>query len=44
MLIVDDHAPNRLLLERQLERLGIAVDTAENGARALKPCCATRQT
>lgn len=36
VLIVDDHAPNRLLLERQLERLGIAVDTAENGALALE--------
>jgi two-component system sensor histidine kinase EvgS len=36
VLIVDDHAPNRLLLQRQLERLGIAVDTAQSGALALE--------
>ncbi|MFJ1252532.1 ATP-binding protein [Cupriavidus sp. CuC1] len=36
VLIVDDHAPNRLLMERQLERLGVAVDTAENGVLALQ--------
>lgn len=36
VLVVDDHAPNRLLMERQLERLGFAVDTAGNGAIALQ--------
>ncbi|MDR3380627.1 ATP-binding protein [Cupriavidus basilensis] len=36
VLVVDDHAPNRLLMARQLERLGITVETAENGAVALQ--------
>ncbi|MGO4330944.1 transporter substrate-binding domain-containing protein [Cupriavidus sp. 2TAF22] len=36
VLVVDDHAPNRLLLVRQLERLGIASCTAEDGALGLQ--------
>lgn len=36
VLIVDDHAPNRLLMARQLERLGLSVATSENGAIALQ--------
>ncbi|WP_454727087.1 MULTISPECIES: ATP-binding protein [Cupriavidus] len=36
VLVVDDHAPNRLLLVRQLQRLGIASCTAEDGALGLQ--------
>ncbi|MDF3836012.1 transporter substrate-binding domain-containing protein [Cupriavidus basilensis] len=36
VLVVDDHAPNRLLLARQLERLGIAVDAAVDGEQGLR--------
>lgn len=35
VLIVDDHATNRLLLERQLLRLGCSVASATNGNAAL---------
>jgi CheY-like chemotaxis protein/HPt (histidine-containing phosphotransfer) domain-containing protein len=34
-LVVDDHAINREVLVQQLELLGIAADTARNGAEAL---------
>ena len=36
MLVVDDHPINREVLVRQLELLGIAADTAEDGAAGLK--------
>ncbi|WP_420993043.1 ATP-binding protein [Cupriavidus sp. 30B13] len=36
VLVVDDHAPNRLLLVRQLQRFGIASSTAEDGAQGLR--------
>ncbi|SOZ38170.1 PAS domain-containing sensor histidine kinase [Cupriavidus neocaledonicus] len=35
ILVVDDHAPNRLLLQRQLEHLGHRVSTACDGREAL---------
>ena len=35
ILIVDDHPVNRKLLSRQLAKLNVAVDTAENGLEAL---------
>ncbi|MEM5277805.1 ATP-binding protein [Cupriavidus taiwanensis] len=35
ILVVDDHAPNRLLLQRQLEHLGHRVSTAGDGREAL---------
>ncbi len=35
VLVVDDHAPNRLLLKWQLEHLGHRVDTAADGREAL---------
>ncbi|MCY1302144.1 Sensor histidine kinase RcsC [compost metagenome] len=35
ILVIDDHAPNRLLLQRQLEHLGHHVATAENGRDGL---------
>ncbi|CAG9167717.1 Virulence sensor protein BvgS [Cupriavidus laharis] len=35
VLVVDDHPPNRLLLQRQLEHLGHRVDTAADGSEAL---------
>ncbi|KWR85142.1 hybrid sensor histidine kinase/response regulator [Cupriavidus sp. IDO] len=35
ILVVDDHAPNRLLLQKQLERLGHHVVTATDGSDAL---------
>lgn len=35
VLVVDDHAPNRLLLTWQFEHLGHRVDTAANGREAL---------
>ncbi|CAG2145736.1 Virulence sensor protein BvgS [Cupriavidus numazuensis] len=36
ILVVDDHAPNRLLLKWQLEHLGHRVDTAADGSEALE--------
>lgn len=36
LLIVDDHPVNRKLLSRQLAKLNIEVDTAENGEQALQ--------
>src|SRR5262245_30832892 len=36
VLVVDDHPINREVLVRQLELLGIAADTAEDGAAGLK--------
>ncbi|HEF4761169.1 TPA: transporter substrate-binding domain-containing protein [Pseudomonas putida] len=38
VLVVDDHAANRLLLCQQLEFVGHRVETAEDGARALYLC------
>ncbi|MBB2917122.1 PAS domain-containing hybrid sensor histidine kinase/response regulator [Cupriavidus alkaliphilus] len=35
ILVIDDHAPNRLLLQRQLEHLGHRVSTAHDGREAL---------
>ena len=35
ILVIDDHAPNRLLLQRQLEHLGHRVSTACDGREAL---------
>lgn len=35
ILVIDDHAPNRLLLHRQLEHLGHRVSTACDGREAL---------
>ncbi|MDM0011584.1 response regulator [Variovorax sp. J22P168] len=35
VLAVDDHPANRLLMQRQLEHLGLACDLAENGESAL---------
>ncbi|WP_265920820.1 PAS domain-containing hybrid sensor histidine kinase/response regulator [Cupriavidus nantongensis] len=35
ILVIDDHAPNRLLLQRQLEHLGHRVSTACDGCEAL---------
>jgi two-component system sensor histidine kinase EvgS len=35
ILVIDDHAPNRLLLQRQLEHLGHCVSTAGDGREAL---------
>ncbi|MDQ0138815.1 PAS domain-containing sensor histidine kinase [Cupriavidus necator] len=35
VLVIDDHAPNRLLLQRQLEHLGHRVSTASDGREAL---------
>lgn len=35
ILVIDDHAPNRLLLHRQLEHLGHRVSTACDGCEAL---------
>lgn len=35
ILVIDDHAPNRLLLQRQLEHLGHHVSTACDGREAL---------
>lgn len=35
ILVIDDHAPNRLLLQRQLEHLGHRVSTARDGREAL---------
>lgn len=35
ILVVDDHGPNRMLLERQLRRFGATVTTAVNGDLAL---------
>jgi two-component system sensor histidine kinase EvgS len=35
-LIVDDHPTNRLLLQRQMNTLGYAVETAEDGEQALR--------
>nr|ACP17944.1 putative multi-sensor hybrid histidine kinase [Pseudomonas nitroreducens] len=36
VLVVDDHAANRLLLSQQLEHLGHQVDVASDGAEALQ--------
>jgi signal transduction histidine kinase/ActR/RegA family two-component response regulator/HPt (histidine-containing phosphotransfer) domain-containing protein len=36
VLAVDDHPTNRALLKRQLNTLGYAVETAENGVEALR--------
>ncbi|MCJ1887886.1 transporter substrate-binding domain-containing protein [Pseudomonas sp. LA21] len=36
VLVVDDHAANRLLLSQQLEHLGHQVDVASDGAQALQ--------
>ena len=36
ILIVDDHPVNRKLLSRQLAKLNVAVETAENGLEALQ--------
>ena len=36
VLAVDDHPVNRLVLQRQLERLGYASEAAENGREALQ--------
>lgn len=36
VLVVDDHAANRLLLTQQLEHLGHQVDVASDGAQALQ--------
>jgi PAS domain S-box-containing protein len=36
ILLVDDHVTNRMVLARQLNVLGYAVETAENGAQALE--------
>ncbi|MGX0936773.1 two-component system, NarL family, sensor histidine kinase EvgS [Cupriavidus metallidurans] len=36
VLIVDDHAPNRILLQRQLEKLGHCAVTASDGCEALE--------
>jgi signal transduction histidine kinase/CheY-like chemotaxis protein/HPt (histidine-containing phosphotransfer) domain-containing protein len=36
VLAVDDHPTNRTLLKRQLNTLGYAVETAENGVEALR--------
>ena len=36
MLVVDDHPVNREVLVRQLDLLGVAADTAEDGVEALE--------
>lgn len=36
ILVVDDHAPNRILLKRQLQKLGHDVVCADNGLQALQ--------
>lgn len=36
VLVVDDHAENRNMLSRRLEKQGLAVHTAENGEHALQ--------
>jgi signal transduction histidine kinase/HPt (histidine-containing phosphotransfer) domain-containing protein/ActR/RegA family two-component response regulator len=36
ILVVDDHPTNRLVLSRQIESLGYAVETAEDGSEALE--------
>jgi CheY-like chemotaxis protein/HPt (histidine-containing phosphotransfer) domain-containing protein len=36
LLVVDDHAVNRMVLQRQVQGLGYAADTAENGVDALE--------
>jgi PAS domain S-box-containing protein len=35
VLLVDDHPTNRMLLQRQLNTIGYAAETAEDGAKAL---------
>ncbi len=42
ILVIDDHAPNRLLLQRQLEHLGHHVTTACDGRDALAKLDAAR--
>jgi PAS domain S-box-containing protein len=39
VLIVDDNATNRLLAQRVLAKLGVASETAENGAQAIDALC-----
>ncbi len=36
VLVVEDYAPNRMILERHLSRGGITVQVAENGAKAVQ--------
>ena len=36
MLVVDDHPVNQEVLVRQLDLLGVAADTAEDGVEALE--------
>src|SRR5262249_58182337 len=42
VLVVDDHPVNREVLLRQLDLLGLAADTANDGREALKALKATR--
>lgn len=40
VLIVDDHQPNRNLLKRYLDRLGMVIEESENGVEALEQAAA----
>lgn len=42
VLVVDDDQTNRLILRNLLEREGLTVTTAENGAQALEMCASQR--
>ncbi|MGI8894473.1 MAG: ATP-binding protein [Casimicrobiaceae bacterium] len=42
VLLVDDHPINRMVLLRQLNTLGYATESAENGIEALKKCSSGR--
>ena len=42
VLVVDDHVQTRVVLTRLLERMGYAVETAENGLRAVEAVAAVR--
>src|SRR3954452_7234154 len=42
VLGLDDHAQTRIILTRLLERMGYAVETAENGLRAVEAVAAVR--
>lgn len=42
VLVVEDYAPNRLILERHLQKVGVEVQAAENGAKAVQAVEANR--
>ncbi len=42
VLVVDDHVQTRVVLTRLLERIGYAVETAENGLRAVEAVAVVR--